>query len=125
MLYQEYTDENRKVLNNSKEYNSNHRLLANGYKYEGQPVIMSEYGGIAIKSKKGWGYGEKVKNEEEFVERFTKLTQAINNIPYISGYCYTQLTDVQQEVNGLMDEERNYKIEPNIIRNINNIKNDE
>lgn len=122
MLYQEYADEDMKVLNNLKEYNGKHRLLANGYKYEGQPVIMSEYGGIAINSEEGWGYGKQVKSENEFVERFTKLTKAINNIPYISGYCYTQLTDVQQEVNGLINAERNYKIDSNIIRNVNNEK---
>lgn len=81
---------------------------------------MSEYGGIAIDSEEGWGYGKQVKDEKELIERFTKLTNAIKNIPYISGYCYTQLTDVQQEINGLMDAERNYKIESNIIRDINN-----
>lgn len=122
LLYQEYTDKDMKVLNNLKEYNGKHRLFANGYKYEGQPVIMSEYGGIAIDSEEGWGYGKQVKDEKEFIERFTKLTKSIKNIPYISGYCYTQLTDVQQEINGLMDEKRNYKIEPSIIKNINNMK---
>lgn len=122
LLYQEYIDEEKKVLNNLKEYNGKHRLFANGYKYEGQPVIMSEYGGIAINSEEGWGYGKQVKDEKELVERFTKLTNTIKNIPYISGYCYTQLTDVQQEINGLMDEERNYKVEPSVIKNINNMK---
>ena len=122
LFYEEYTDKDMKVLNNLKEYNGKHSLFANGYKYEGQPVIMSEYGGIAIYSEEGWGYGKQVKDEKEFVDRFTKLTKAINNIPYISGYCYTQLTDVQQEINGLMDSERNYKIDSNIIRNVNNQK---
>lgn len=122
LLYQEYTDKDMKVLNNLEEYNGKHRLFSNRYKYEGQPVIMSEYGGTAINSNAGWGYGKQVKNEKEFIERFAKLTKAIKNIPYITGYCYTQLTDVQQEINGLMDAERNYKIEPSIIRNINNIK---
>lgn len=121
-LYQEYTDKDMKVLNNLEEYNGKHRLFANGYRYEGQPVIMSEYGGIAINSEEGWGYGKQVKDEKELIERFTKLTKEIKNIPYITGYCYTQLTDVQQEINGLMDAERNYKIEPSIIRNINNMK---
>ncbi len=37
----------------------------------------------------------------------------------ICKYCYTQLTDVQQEINGLMDEKRNYKIESNMIKNVN------
>lgn len=122
LLYQEYTDENRSVLKNLKEYNGKHRLLANGYEYKGQPVIISEYGGVAINSNKGWGYGEQVKDEKELIERFTRLTKAIYNIPYICGYCYTQLTDVQQEVNGLMDDERNCKISFEIIRNIINEK---
>ena len=122
LFYEEYTDKEMKVLNNLKEYNGKHFLFANGYKYEGQPVIMSEYGGIAIYSEEGWGYGKQVKDKKEFVDRFTKLTKAINNIPYISGYCYTQLTDVQQEINGLMDSERNYKIDSNIIRNVNSQK---
>ena len=107
------------VLNNLKQYNGKHRLFVDGYKYKGQPVIMSEYGGIAINSNEGWGYGKQVKDEKELLDRFTKLTKSIKNIPYISGYCYTQLTDVQQEVNGLMDAERNYKIEPNKINYIN------
>ena len=122
LLYQEYTDKDMKILNNLEEYNGKHRLFANRYKYEGQPVIMSEYGGIAINSEKGWGYGKQVKDEKELIERFTKLTNAIKNIPYITGYCYTQLTDVQQEINGLMDAQRNCKIDPNIIKDINHIK---
>ena len=122
LLYQEYSDKEMKVLNNLEEYNGKHRLFASGYKYEGQPVIMSEYGGIAINSEEGWGYGKQVKDEKELIERFSKLTKTIKNISYISGYCYTQLTDVQQEINGLMNAERNYKIEPNIIRNINNME---
>ena len=122
LLYQKYTDTNMNILNNLEEYNGKHRLFANRYKYKGQPIIMSEYGGIAINSAEGWGYGKQVKDEEELIERFAKLTKSIYNIPYICGYCYTQLTDVQQEINGLMDIDRNYKIAPNVIRNINNEK---
>lgn len=119
LLYDEYVDDDLKVLNNLVEYNGNHRLFANGYRYEGQPVIMSEYGGIAISSESGWGYGKQVRDEKELEDRLRKLTKAIKRIPYISGYCYTQLTDVQQEVNGLMDEERNYKVQPDILKKIN------
>ena len=118
LLEQEYIDENQSVLNNLKEYNGKHRLFANGYKYKGQPVIMSEYGGIAIDSKEGWGYGKQVKDKKELMDRFRKLTKAVNRIPYLSGYCYTQLTDVQQEINGLMTAERKYKVDPNIIKDI-------
>ena len=44
---------------------------------------------------------------------------AIKELSYVSGYCYTQLTDVQQEINGLMDIERNYKVAPEKVREIN------
>ena len=96
-------------------------MLGN-YKYNGQPIIFSEYGGIAINSKAGWGYGKQALNNDEFIERLTSLTEIITNIEEITGYCYTQLTDVQQEVNGLMDEKRNCKVEPFVIRDINNVK---
>ena len=67
----------------------------------------------------GWGYGDKVHNEEEFLLRFRNITQAIKNLPYVCGYCYTQVSDVQQEVNGLMDIRRKYKTDPAKIKEVN------
>ncbi|NBJ92331.1 glycoside hydrolase family 2 protein [Parablautia muri] len=93
--------------------------MANGYEYIGQPVIISEFGGIAFDNDTGWGYGDKVNTKEDFIGRFDKITTAIKEIPYVCGYCYTQVTDVQQEINGLMDIDRNYKVEPETIREIN------
>lgn len=113
-----YNEKISEVLNNKREFN-NHYLFANGYEYKGQPIIISEYGGTSIKSEKGWGYGEQAKDENDFIKKFEELTLAIQKMPMITGYCYTQLTDVQQEVNGLMDEDRKYKIDPCIIKNIN------
>ena len=113
-----YNEKISEVLNNKREFN-NHYLFANGYEYKGQPIIISEYGGTSIKSEKGWGYGEQAKDENDFIKKFEELTLAIQKMPMITGYCYTQLTDVQQEVNGLMDEDRKYKIDPSIIKNIN------
>ena len=43
----------------------------------------------------------------------------MKRLDFCCGYCYTQVTDVQQEINGLMDMERNYKIDPEVIREIN------
>lgn len=95
-------------------------VFAENYHYTGQPVIISEYGGIAFCNEQaGWGYGNKVKTMEEFISRYEQITSAIKELPYICGYCYTQLTDVQQEINGLMDEERNFKVDPKKIRSIN------
>ncbi len=113
-----YNEKINEVLNNKREFN-NHYLFANGYEYKGQPIIISEYGGTSIKSEKGWGYGEQANDEKDFIKKFEELTLAIQKMPMITGYCYTQLTDVQQEVNGLMNEGRKYKINPCIIKNIN------
>ena len=102
-------------------YHCGHKsAMANGYSYEGQPVILSEYGGIAFADKQQgeWGYGNAVKSEEEFLLRLQKITAAIYQVPYIVGFCYTQVSDVEQEVNGLMRENRTYKVDPQKIRPI-------
>lgn len=118
--YTEYQDE---IFTNDV-YHCNHRsVLANGYEYKGQPVIISEYGGIAFNNDdSGWGYGNKVNTKEEFIRRFDEITTAVKELPYVCGFCYTQVSDVQQEINGLMDMERNFKVEPETIREINERK---
>ncbi len=92
-----------------------------GYGYHGQPVILSEYGGIAFSggASDSWGYGNRVNSEEEFLARYMCITDAVKKVPYITGYCYTQVSDVQQEVNGLLDADHNYKVAPEKIRAIN------
>ena len=82
-----------------------------GYVYRGQPIVFSEFGGTAYVSDEanGWGYGNGVKNGEEFLERFAGLIGAIRRMN-ISGYCYTQITDVEQEVNGLLRTDRTPKL---------------
>ena len=98
--------------------------FANGYGYKGQPIIISEYGGIAFNNDdSGWGYGNKVNTKEEFIRRFDEITTAVKELPYACGFCYTQVTDVQQEINGIMDIDRNFKVEPEIIKEINVIDN--
>jgi beta-galactosidase/beta-glucuronidase len=93
--------------------------FAQGYGYRGQPIIISEFGGIAFNNGEGWGYGNKVTRGEEFIQRFDAITTAIKKIDRICGYCYTQVTDVQQEINGLMDMDRNFKVNPDILKEIN------
>ena len=80
-------------------------------KYMGQPYFISEYGGIWWSSDKdeGWGYGNRPKTEEEFVERFCSLTRTLIQNPNIFALCYTQLYDVEQETNGIYDYDRNIK----------------
>lgn len=86
-------------------------------------MIISEFGGIAFAGEdQGWGYGNKVSDKEAFIRRFDNITTAVKSLPYVCGYCYTQVSDVQQEINGLMDARRNFKVDPEIIREINERK---
>ncbi|MDR1128687.1 MAG: glycoside hydrolase family 2 [Treponema sp.] len=111
------------ILNNKIYHNTFKSAFADGFAYRGQPVILSEFGGIAFdNNNSGWGYGGKVKSREEFIKRFDAITTAIKKIDLFCGYCYTQVTDIQQEINGLMDIERNFKVEPSIIKYINERK---
>ena len=60
--------------------------------------------------------------EEEFLERYEYLTKALINSPYVCGFCYTQLYDVEQEVNGLYTYERQAKFDMNKIKAITQAK---
>lgn len=107
------------IVRNEHSFSKHRLAFAGGYEYKGQPIIISEYGGIAFKDGKGWGYGSKVQSEEDFLRRYREITQAIKDVPYVCGYCYTQTTDVQQEINGLLTEDRQPKIDLKKIRDIN------
>ena len=90
----------------------------------GLPVFVSEYGGIwwSDTDKDGWGYGERVKSREEFLARYRGLTETLLRNPDHFGFCYTQLTDVEQEQNGLYTYDRRAKFPPEVIRAINSQK---
>lgn len=87
-------------------------LYCNHHEYQGQPIIISEFGGISFVSDnmQDWGYSGLVKDQEEFLHRFRSLVHAIRSLEYVSGYCYTQLTDVMQETNGLLTADRSPKV---------------
>ena len=84
---------------------------------EAKPTFVSEYGGIrwAPKEDAGWGYGQAPMSEEEFINRFKGLSEAILFHPKMGALCYTQLTDVEQEVNGLYTYDRVAKFDPAIM----------
>jgi hypothetical protein len=88
------------------------------------PVFVSEYGGIwwSETDKEGWGYGERPKNMDEFIARYKGLTDVLLDDPRMCAFCYTQLTDVEQEQNGLYTYDRHPKLDPSIIRAINTRK---
>lgn len=113
-----YEDKNR-ILSNEIPHNKKKYAMASGYSYKGQPVIISEYGGIAFAGEMGWGYGDRAGTGEEFLKRFDDMTSAIKELDYVVGYCYTQVTDVEQEVNGLYGGDRKPKVDIERVRGIN------
>lgn len=96
-----------------------HNPLAPRQVYQGQPVFISEYGGIAWNAADGgWGYGEGPQTEQEFLQRFAGLTDALLDNSRIFALCYTQLTDVEQEQNGLYTYDRRPKFNPQTLKSI-------
>jgi beta-galactosidase/beta-glucuronidase len=89
--------------------------------YEGQPFWVSEFGGIwwnpdAKPGENSWGYGDRPKSLDEFYERFERLCAVLLDHPQMFGYCYTQLTDVFQEQNGIYHFDRSEKFDMERIR---------
>jgi hypothetical protein len=107
--------------------NSHESGTAYSLPYRGQPYFVSEFGGIwwdpeAAAAESGedrtvsWGYGERVRDEDEFHARFNGLTEVLLGDPDMFGYCYTQLTDVFQEQNGIYRFDRGRKLDVERIR---------
>ena len=86
-------------------------LFAEGERYAGEPVLLTEFGGRAFQADaqgEAWGYSGAAQNEEAFLKQLGSIMQGVYSCNF-QGYCYTQLTDVQQEVNGLLTAERKPK----------------
>lgn len=73
-------------------------------------------------NKDSWGYGDGPRTEEEFLARYKGLTDVLLDNPKMFGFCYTQLYDVEQEMNGLYTYGRKPKFDMEIIRRINSRK---
>ncbi|MBL1178211.1 glycoside hydrolase family 2 protein [Pantanalinema sp. GBBB05] len=87
-------------------------LTLDGYPHQGQPIMLTEFGGIAYtkpeESTHTWGYARS-NNVSEFQLQYTALLQTVNRVEMFSGFCYTQLTDTFQEANGLLYIDRTPK----------------
>jgi beta-galactosidase/beta-glucuronidase len=88
----------------------------------GVPYMVSEIGGIGWATEGGWGYGEGPKTLEEFYTRYQGTIDAMLDNPNFFGFCYTQLTDVEQEHNGLYYYDRRPKFDMKRIRDITSRK---
>jgi hypothetical protein len=90
-------------------------LTLDGYPHRGQPIMLTEFGGIAFSNvpqpgvKQTWGYSS-ARDESEFAAMFGKLLDTVIHTALFSGFCYTQFTDTFQEANGLLNADRTPKI---------------
>ncbi|HEX3878708.1 MAG TPA: glycoside hydrolase family 2 TIM barrel-domain containing protein [Bryobacteraceae bacterium] len=86
------------------------RLLALDGDSQEQPIMLTEFGGIAFSREKAgtWGYS-RARDEEDFANRYRELLRAVRAIPIFAGFCYTQFTDTYQETNGLLFADRTPK----------------
>lgn len=97
-------------------------IFLDGYENNEVPVMLTEFGGVSFVSNKdkNWGYTT-VKNKEDYLEELTRIFKAINKSTSLVGYCYTQLYDVEHEINGLLTYERKPKVDVEEIKKINDL----
>ncbi len=90
-------------------------LTLDGYPHRGQPIMLTEFGGIAFAGtradpgRKVWGYSV-ADSAEDFRRRYQALLEAVAQTPLFSGFCYTQFCDTFQEANGLLYADRTPKV---------------
>lgn len=103
-----------------REQPAGRALYAGKGGYRNEPVLVTEFGGISFQKdeNEGWGYSA-ADSEEDFVRRYRDVVQPLLESEYVQGFCYTQITDVEQEINGLYTYDRNPKVNPERIRKIN------
>jgi hypothetical protein len=95
-----------------------------GSQYRGQPVVLSEVGGLLMVPKDDreldrlYSVYASIETEDELLERYQELINGISSIKTVRGFCYTQLTDVEQEINGLLTYDRRPKVPLEQIRRI-------
>lgn len=118
-----------------------------GNRENSAPIVLTEFGGIAFDCSDGaeegeiddryvadkkteencartqsgaacWGYTN-AENREQFIAEYRRVIGCVTASNALAGFCYTQLTDVEQEINGLLTYDRKWKCDPDIIRQIN------
>jgi hypothetical protein len=88
-----------------------------------QPLMVTEFGGLSYTPAAGerWFGYRTVENADDLVAAYERLVTALVGSDQVAGYCYTQLTDTEQEVNGLLTEDRVPKVDPGEIRRVNTL----
>lgn len=95
------------------------KIYCPGFQHQDVPILLTEFGGIGYDTgAQGWGYTNAV-NEAEFIQDYQRVIDAVYQSEILHGFCYTQLTDVEQEKNGLLTADRQPKCPLDTIKQIN------
>ncbi|MGG7606863.1 glycoside hydrolase family 2 protein [Massilia sp. BKSP1R2A-1] len=96
-------------------------LTLDGFPHRGQPIVLTEFGGIAYDPKQNpdadkttWGYS-RAHSAESYLSLYRELLRVVNETFMFSGFCYTQFTDTFQEANGLLNADRTPKLPLDVI----------
>jgi beta-galactosidase/beta-glucuronidase len=106
-----------------KVWISDRPLFARGSQYRGQPIVLSEVGGFltvppdipAEQRDLLYQFYDSFESPGEFLEKYRDLMRGIAALKFVAGFCYTQLTDIEQEINGLLTYDRKPKVPPEKI----------
>ncbi len=85
-------------------------LAIEGKVNSGQPIVLTEFGGIALAKDQNltWGYSRS-QTPGDLLQRYKSLMDTVRDLPALAGFCYTQFTDTYQEANGLVFADRTPK----------------
>ena len=114
--FKESISEKESIL---KSMPSGKKIYAGGFRHEGEPFLLTEFGGLAYKvtDTEGWGY-TLVQDEDQYLKDLDRVFGAVYSSKVLYGFCYTQLTDVEQEINGMLTYDRKPKVPLEKIKEI-------
>lgn len=101
------------------------QIFARGSGYHGQPIMLTEVGGFLLlpdlpreQLDTIYRIYDSFHTSEELLKKYADLMAGIADLPFVTGFCYTQLTDIEQEINGLLTYDRQPKVDPNALSEI-------
>jgi hypothetical protein len=89
-------------------------LVVGPHEHGHQPIVLSEFGGVALEDPDTWGYSYG-SSPAELRERYCELLAVVHALPMLAGFCYTQFADTYQEANGLLHADRQPKFDLQVM----------
>jgi beta-galactosidase/beta-glucuronidase len=106
----------------ARTWTGSRALFARGSQDQGQPIMLTEVGGFLLKPPVPEGEWDRLykvyasfTTADELLAKYDDLMEGLASLPFVTGFCYTQLTDIEQEINGLLTYDRQPKVEPERI----------